>query len=140
MRARMFKPQFAPLVKSGAKRQTIRPLPKRMPKVGDHESWRQWAYKPYKSPPDGSPAQIELAQVELTSVSRVYIDWEGVFIEGFNFFGLIATADGFKDWSEMREWFNNQHGLPFKGILIKARDLVAKDYLTDPNHFANQVR
>ena len=42
MRVRMFKPQFAPLVKAGTKRQTIRPVPKRLPQPGDLESWREW--------------------------------------------------------------------------------------------------
>ena len=42
MRVRMFKPQFAPLVKAGTKRQTIRPVPKRLPQPGYLESWREW--------------------------------------------------------------------------------------------------
>jgi hypothetical protein len=31
----------------------------------------------------------------------------------------FAHADGFACWEEMRQWFENQHGLPFTGILIQ---------------------
>ena len=92
-----------------------------MPKAGDVESWRQWSGKPYRSP------QIELAQVILTSVGYVRLWPEGIvnlelkspqiFIDTH----ACAIADGFKDWQEMREWFEQTHGLPFEGILIKAR-------------------
>lgn len=46
---RMFKPQFAPLVESGKKLQTVRPTPKRMPKPGDKISLREWTGLPYRS-------------------------------------------------------------------------------------------
>jgi hypothetical protein len=117
MRARMFKPQFAAMVKAGTKRQTIRPVPKRMPKVGDLESWRQWSGRPYNSP------QIELARVRLISVTAIkiyasHIDaWTGVGIEDF------ARADGFESFAEMAIWFQREHGLPFRGILIKAESV-----------------
>ena len=68
MRVRTFKPQFAPLVKAGTKRQTIRPMPKRerdIPKEGDLESWREWTGKPYRS------KQRELCQVRLILVCVV---------------------------------------------------------------------
>lgn len=123
MRARMFKPQFAPLVKAGTKRQTIRPFPKRMPKVGDHESWREWTGKPYRS------KQRELAQVRIIGVERISIHQGAVMSREKNprklFFEIddFARADGFKNWEDMVRWFENQHGLPFKGILIRAEDL-----------------
>lgn len=125
----MFKPQFAPLVKSGAKRQTIRPIPKRMPKVGDHESWRQWE-------------QLELARVELTSIEPVTIipcqvvverTSDGIYSLSGDELSAFARADGFEGSVAFFEWFNDNHGLPFEGILIKAKDLV------NPNHFADQV-
>lgn len=46
---RMFKPHFALLVESGAKAQTVRPTPKRMPKPGDRISLRCWSGAPYRS-------------------------------------------------------------------------------------------
>ncbi len=128
----MFKPQFAPMVKSGAKRQTIRPVPKRMPKVGDHESWREWTGKPYRS------GQRELAKIELISVERIQFDetprellvslpdrpLKGALmpIDEWNDF---AKADGFGSMFEMAQWFECEHGLPFNGILIKAKNLCS---------------
>ena len=115
----MFKPQFAPLVKSGVKRQTIRPYPKRMPKVGDRESWREWSGKPYRS------KQIELAQVELTEVSPITITGKVISICGISVSTtdehLLAVADGFSHANAMKYFFDTTHGLPFRGIVIKAK-------------------
>jgi hypothetical protein len=116
----MFKSQFAPMVKSGAKRQTIRPTPKRMPKVGDFESWRQWSDKPYRSP------TIELAKVELTVVENVTIFDSAIYVgcQGWAHpVDTVAEADGFKNFVEMRDWFKTQYGLPFTGIFIRSKDL-----------------
>ena len=115
----MFKPQFAPLVKSGVKRQTVRPIPKRIPAIGDHESWREWSGLPYRS------KQRELAQVELTSVEPIIITETHIIIPGCKTCSLtrFAKADGFKNWYWMKHWFKNTHGLPFTGILIKSKDL-----------------
>lgn len=127
MRIRMFMPQFAPLVKSGRKRQTIRPMPKRMPKAGDLESWREWIGAPYRSP------QRELAQVTLTEVKPITIKKQ-VFKVGSRVSVQIgpralkssqwhefAVADGFATFRHLVEWFDGHHGLPFRGILIKAK-------------------
>ena len=115
----MFKPQFAPLVLNGTKRQTIRPTPKRMPKSGDKESWRKWSDKPYRSP------QIELAQVVLVGVNTIKIVGYGMFILNgkdctWNEAQEIARLDGFESLASMMLWFHKTHSLPFEGILIKA--------------------
>lgn len=127
----MFKPQFAPLVKSGQKRQTIRPMPKRMPRVGDLESWREWSGKPYRS------KTRELATVKLTHVSKIKFEETGTVdsIEGFAITmeksaefkseNQFAQADGFVNFEEMWGWFRIQHGFPFHGILIRAEDAPA---------------
>ena len=132
MRVRTFKPRFAALVKSGRKRQTIRPMPKRYPKVGEHESWRQWNGRPYNS------GQTELAQIKLTEVQSVVVHRDGIeFSPGtlrVCFFGewhkerrkvleAIAILDGFSSWIEMRDWFQNKYTLPFSGVLISGKDL-----------------
>ncbi len=119
MRVRIFKPQFAPLVLNGTKRQTIRPTPKRMPKVGDKESWRKWSDKPYRSP------QIELIKVVLAGVLRIKIVGYGMIILNdkdctWNEAQEIARLDGFESLHDMMTWFLSNHGLPFEGILIKA--------------------
>jgi hypothetical protein len=131
MRVRTFKPQFAPLVQSGVKRQTIRPIPKgRQPRPGDLESWREWTGRPYGSP------QRELARVKIISIEHFKLDetpreilasfpdrpLKGALmpIAQWNAF---AQADGFKSFSEMVLWFEKNHGLPFTGIVIKVEDV-----------------
>ncbi|MEI8288815.1 MAG: ASCH domain-containing protein [Verrucomicrobiota bacterium] len=124
MRVRTFKPQFAPLVLNGSKRQTIRPMPKRLPKVGDLESWRQWTGRPYNS------TQRELAKVRITAVEKITITEMGICVgEGLGeVLNMVqewemVKADGFNTPKDFVEWFNFHHGLPFTGILIKADDL-----------------
>ena len=127
MRVRMFKPRFAPLVKSGAKRQTIRPLPKRVPNIGDLESWRQWSGLPYRSP------QVELAEVRITMLEVFALlnaadfglvgdpmreAWLGI-----NSWNAFARADGFGSMEELVKWFEAEHDLPFIGLVITAEDL-----------------
>ena len=125
---RMFKPQFAPLVANGTKRQTIRPTPKRMPKVGERESWRKWSGLPYRTP------TVELAQVTIKSVERICISETPNFYEvwlldrPFNGalmqreeWDRLAKDDGFDSMFALNEWFRATHGLPFEGILIQAQ-------------------
>jgi len=124
----MFKTQFAPMVASGAKRQTIRPVPKgRRPQEGDVESWREWSGLPYRS------KQRELAKVQLTEVCKIRLRDDGfdglrVITPGrvWPKFSVdeLARADGFPSITAMRRWFVDQHGLPFDGILIKAVDVI----------------
>lgn len=128
MRIRTFKPQFAPLVKSGAKRQTIRPRPKHLPKVGDKECWAEWTGRPYWS------VVRKLAEVELTEVRLVEINTfstEGTIIlctpkrrlATLEEQEQIAHDDGFKTFAHLVWWFNAQYGEHFKGVLIRAKDL-----------------
>ena len=118
---RMFKPQFAPLVEAGTKRQTVRPTPKRMPFVGQHLSLRTWTGRPYRS------KQRVLATARVMDVQPIRITDETLGIRitppvGMHYWpdpDTFARADGFKDWPELREWFRTTHGLPFTGILIE---------------------
>lgn len=117
----MFKPQFAPLVLNGSKRQTIRPMPKRMPIVGQKESWRKWSDKPYRS------KQIELAQVVVTNVQSIKLVGHGMFVLSgedctWDEAQDIARLDGFESLESMMQWFISTHGLPFQGVLIQASD------------------
>ena len=126
---RLFKPQFAELVRTGAKTQTIRPLPKRIPRRGDTLSLRQWSGKPYRSP------QIILATAQVEEIKVCRIQEDGIFMQapqgslmaaaGVEIISLtgstadhFARADGFQDWNEMREWFKTEHGLPFDGVVL----------------------
>jgi hypothetical protein len=123
---RMFKPQFAAVVKSGLKRQTVRPVPKRMPAPGDRISLRMWSDKPYRSP------QIILREAVITEVVKIQIQPGRIRLAGFSditkhprrssgdqTLDSFAMADGFESWAAMRDWFQAQHGLPFDGVLFR---------------------
>jgi len=113
----MFKPQFALLVEAGTKLQTVRPKPKRMPKPGDKISLRTWTDKPYRSKQrvlmESTITKVE--SVQFTSLNRVQFN-DGLLSceEAWAF----AKADGFSSPAAMFEWFENNHGLPFEGIVI----------------------
>lgn len=102
----MFMARFAEAVRSGEKRQTVRPWPKSpkyLPRCLQLESWRMWSDKPYRS------KQIELATVQICEVNLIRLKAKE-----------FARADGFKDLKQMKWWFIEAHGLPFTGFLIKA--------------------
>lgn len=127
MIVKMFKPRFAPLVRDGTKRQTIRPKPKRALKPNEEISLRQWEGKPYRS------KQVELRKSTLTSLESIAIHQDGIsFGDGTMrrfwcgdkggrrlILEAFAKDDGFSGWTEMREWFQEEHGLPFEGTLYK---------------------
>lgn len=115
----MFKPQFAPMVEARTKLQTVRPRPKRLPKVGEVFSGRCWTGKPYRS------KQRTLVESVVTAVELITISSDGIRIEHpspefdtFPDWEKFARADGFADWPEMLAWFSDTHGLPFSGIVI----------------------
>lgn len=111
---RMFKPQFAPLVESGEKCQTVRPTPKRMPKPGDRISLRMWTGKPYRS------KQRVLRESVISEVAAVDITETGIAVNSYaEPCDDFARADGFQDFYELRDWFKATHGLPFRGVVIK---------------------
>lgn len=113
---RLFNPRFAPLVESGAKTQTVRPTPKRMPKPGDTISLRTWIGKPYRS------KQRVLREATVERVREILIDDYVLRIDGSILHHLeeeeFARADGFLNVVEMTDWFRNTHGLPFEGVVI----------------------
>lgn len=114
---RLFKAQFAGLIESGKKLQTVRPTPARMPRAGDTISLRTWTGLPYRS------KQRVLREAVITSVVSIAIRANGEFVidgelrpawEADDF----AQQDGFRDANKMLLWFEEQHGLPFEGIVI----------------------
>lgn len=113
---RMFKPQFAELVESGEKVQTVRPTPKRIPKAGDKISLRAWTGKPYRS------KQRVLRESTITKVEHVEIRATEMYLGGrwipFEHMHAFARADGFTGANDMIGWFNFTHGLPFRGVVI----------------------
>ncbi|MDE2098706.1 MAG: ASCH domain-containing protein [Patescibacteria group bacterium] len=119
----MFQNRFEPALirKVRPKRQTIRRWPKRMPKVGDRESWRVWTGLPYRS------KTREVIRVRLTAVVPFAIagNLAGPLLlvnhqlMPESEWNLLAKADGFPNYVDMVRWFAHEHGLPFRGILIR---------------------
>lgn len=114
MRVILFQKRFAPLVASGQKTQTIRKTAWCRP--GDMLSLRKWIGKPYRS------KQRVLMDAKCTQIQRIVITYDAMFLDGYGcpivLKNAIAKLDGFSSWSEMREWFDTNHGLPFDGYLI----------------------
>jgi len=131
VRVVMFKPQFAPLVEAGTKRQTIRPTPKRPIPVGRMLSLREWRGKPYRS------KHRLLREARCTRVCSVRLghnrarngpeDRSGMMVAGRELVTrrhddecyAFAKADGFACMYDMLRWFEKTHGLPFEGVLLK---------------------
>lgn len=113
---RMFNPQFARLVESGLKRQTVRSTPKRMPKCGDVISLREWCGKPYRS------KQRVLKEILVDRVQSIRITTGRIELDGQPLSGheadSFAKADGFIGKNDLIGWFNCMYGLPFLGIVI----------------------
>jgi len=122
---RLFKPQFAPLVESGAKLQTVRPTPIRMPAPGDTISLRTWEGAPYRS------KQRVLREATITEVGTVEIYRRDDKVPILRIGGLwtdpdqFAALDGFDSWDAMVAWFEKEHGLPFAGIVIRWANATA---------------
>jgi hypothetical protein len=109
----MFQPRFAPMVESGIKCNTVRPIRKRMPKVGEWADLRAWIGPAYRSP------QRRLRLEVITGIGLVTLDYSGVMLGNRQLRDLdqFARADGFLDWPEMLHWFNQEYSLPFDGFI-----------------------
>lgn len=124
-----FKAQFADDVEDGRKRRSIRAPRKdgRDPKKGDklqlYTGMRQRGCR-------------KLMDAECTRVRPVEIDHFGITLDGRKLYagdapahaggvdtehydGDFARADGFNSFSEMVEFFEQEHSLPFMGLLIE---------------------
>src|ERR1700744_4033228 len=117
MIVKLFQQRFKPMVRDGSKANTIRPTPKRMPRVGDKISLRCWTGKPYRS------KQEIIGESVITQVTEIIIQSEGLKMHGkylaASTLEEFAKADGFKSFWEMQTWVKYQHGpLPFRGIFV----------------------
>jgi hypothetical protein len=108
----MFQDRFADMVRHGSKPHTIRKTARCKP--GDVLSLRRWTGKPYRS------KQETIREAVCTAVSPVAICEREVMVNAeYVHAGKLAAMDGFRDWVEMRDWFDSVHGLPFHGWLIE---------------------
>lgn len=108
-----FQKQFAPAVKSGAKRQTIRAIGKRVYQPG------QQLHLYVGQRTRGCKL---LRRETCKAVTPVYIDTHTLVVGTHTLTGperqAFARADGFDHWQAMFDWFQDEHGLPFEGRLI----------------------
>lgn len=124
MRVIMFQDRFAELVRTGAKTTTIRAAARCKP--GDMLSLRRWSGQPYRS------KQTVLREAVVESISRVYIgEFCGLvkmLVDGVDqgTAAAVARADGFESPAEMATWFEQTHGLPFEGDLIRWGDTTGE--------------
>jgi hypothetical protein len=113
----MFSPEFAGLVASGDKCQSVRGTPAVMPAMGDPLSLRKWAGKPYRS------KQIVIREARVLSAKMVRISERNRLLDGRYLDGLedleFAHAEGFGGVDEMLGWFACAYGLPFRGVVIE---------------------
>lgn len=119
MPALNFQKRFVTLIRSGEKCQTIRAVRKdgRPPcRHGDR-------LKLYTGMRTKGCRLVKT--VEVIDCEKITIRHDGAYLadavygpdgESPDFF---ARLDGFTDWTEMRDWFAQAHGLPFEGWLIR---------------------
>ena len=122
MPALNFQARFAPLVESGEKTQTIRKHRKdgRDPKVGD----RLVLYTGMRTKQCrklGEGRVMSVRYFELDDEGGVHIDheWIGWHRDPSRTERRLARADGFENFEAMLDWFEQTHGLPFEGLLIR---------------------
>jgi hypothetical protein len=117
----MFQHWTAKLVRERKKFQTIRPIGKRVPQVGEKISLREWSGLPYKS------KQVLIYDGVIEDVFYVDIfpggpgvKWKDVFrfYVLYKTYNDFAVADGYINYAHMANWFATQYGLPFTGRLI----------------------
>lgn len=119
MPAYNFQKQFAPLVESGEKRQTIRVFGKRRhARPGESlQLYTGMRTKACRKLVDPDPVCTFAAVVYICRG----IGYPAVLIAGHETPDpdAFARADGFDDFCAMLDWFGKWDGLPFDGVLIK---------------------
>lgn len=110
-----FQKQFAEPVESGRKRQTIRANGKRRhARPGDnlqlYTGMRTKACRKLRDAVchDSCPILIEADKIWTFQPQELHTDLEA-----------WARRDGFESWAAMRNFFEQTHGLPFSGVLIR---------------------
>ena len=123
MPAYSFSSQFADLVESGEKRQTIRRRRKRQTKVGDmlylYAGMRTKSCRKL-----GEAVCTAVTPIRIVEGAVIFWLWPGEERHTLTVFGkgalqALAERDGFKTASEFFTWFDEQYGLPFTGELIQ---------------------
>ena len=121
MPALNFQAQFATLVESGQKAQTIRAPRKdgRDPKRGDtlhlFTGMRTKACRRLGRAVCSHTYPVEIRRDVIVLLPPIGDVYRGGTWKADDF----ARKDGFADFDEMRDWFERTHGLPFTGRVIR---------------------
>jgi hypothetical protein len=122
MPALNFKKQFAPMVESGEKKQTIRACRKdyRDPKPGQ----TLYLYTGMRTKQCRKLGEATCKSSDLITIGFAYIAVSGKLLSCNKLLFCnemidLALADGFSSVQDFRQFFINNHGLPFTGYLIK---------------------
>jgi hypothetical protein len=128
-----FSPQFAALVESGEKRQTIRAPRKRPIRVGE----RVYLYtgmrtKKCRKLGEGIVESVELIRLDRRGSSVGHeaphpTRGPGIWLTQ-RAEHRLAVADGFFGREAMLDWFDETRGLPFEGVLIRWRLLPRAEW------------
>lgn len=115
MPALNFKKQFAEAVESGKKRQTIRAYRAdgRNPKHGQ----TLFLYTGMRTKGCRKLREDECKSVIPISIDTDVIAYDGVPVD-WPLMEDVAKADGFESFYDLRDFFQQEHGLPFNGLLI----------------------
>ena len=118
MPALNFKKQFAPLIASGKKTQTIRLIRKHPIKKGDklylYTGLRTKHSQKIKEANCISVEPINIGCHTITLANKVLSHSEQL---------LLAHADGFNNLADFRAFFEKAYSLPFDGVVIKWKEL-----------------
>jgi hypothetical protein len=112
-----FKSQFAPLVESGQKRQTIRVLGKRRPPMPGEplQLYTGMRTKQCRKLLDPDPLCVSVMPIHINN-GKVTLD--GRILNAERVFEL-AQSDGFSSIVDFLLFLKDTHGLPFQGVLIQ---------------------
>ena len=116
MPALNFKKQFAPKVRSGEKRQTIRARRRDGcdPKPGD----KLYLYTGMRTKVCERLAVTECATSQPVVIGKDFLSIDDVELFSYER-EVVAKNDGFATFHEMAAWFDDIHGLPFAGLMIR---------------------
>ena len=119
-----FKKQFAPLVESGANRQTIRL--KRKDGKNPHPGDTLYLYTGLRT-----KGCRKLGTAICTGAWDVGITKCGPVLTGIRLdpdeAGELAARDGFSCFGDMQDFFEKEHSLPFWGLLIEWGEMEGDD-------------
>ena len=121
MPAYNFKPQFAPLVESGQKRQTIRQSDKGAARGATAYLYTGQRTAHCRKIGEGMITDVLPIEIGRHACSEPYAsiterDGRRTHLVHKNL-DALARDDGFANGKEMAEWFATQYGLPFIGYL-----------------------